>query len=176
MITTSRQPSRIGSAAGPPPGCLTDYAMVPITACIYALIVSPLLAYFLTRHSPTLLEPDWGARIFWPAMAVTTAILVMRNSARLGRLVWPPHILLSVRVPCVRRRQRDVGLQAGELVHQVPTAGDGRNIHRRSGPDGGSKIGYDARAVSLLRLCLRAECFLCARRRSDRGPERREDR
>jgi exopolysaccharide production protein ExoQ len=74
---------------------LDKYAMVTIAACVYALIVSPLLAYFQLKHAPAgaMLEPDWGARIFWPAMAMISAIFAIRNSSRLGRLNWPPHIL-----------------------------------------------------------------------------------
>jgi exopolysaccharide production protein ExoQ len=40
-----------------------------------------------------MLEPDWAARIFWPALAMITAIFAIRNSSRLGRVIWPPHIL-----------------------------------------------------------------------------------
>jgi len=74
---------------------LDKYAIVPISACVYALIVSPLLAHFQLTHSPAgaMLEPDWGARIFWPALAMISAIFVFRNPSRLGRLIWPPHIL-----------------------------------------------------------------------------------
>jgi exopolysaccharide production protein ExoQ len=74
---------------------LDKYAIVPIAACVYALILSPLLQNFLLAHAPAgaMLEPDWAARIFWPALAMISAILVIRNPSRLGRLIWPPHIL-----------------------------------------------------------------------------------
>lgn len=64
---------------------------LPVLACVYALIVSPMITYFLTRHSPNMLEPDIGARIFWPTMLVATVILCLRSP---NRLVWPPHILV----------------------------------------------------------------------------------
>jgi len=70
---------------------LDKYAIVPISACVYALIVSPLLAHFLTTPG-TISETDWSARIFWPALAMISAILAIRNPSR-GRLIWPPHIL-----------------------------------------------------------------------------------
>src|SRR4051794_10029323 len=73
---------------------LDKYAILPITACVYALIVSPLLAHFLLVGAPpgVMLESDWVSRIFWPALAMISAVLVIRNSSRLGQL-WPPHIL-----------------------------------------------------------------------------------
>jgi len=74
---------------------LDKFAAIPIAACVYALIVSPLLAHYLLVHLPpgAMLEPDWGARIFWPGLAIISAIMILRNRSDLGRLVWPPHIL-----------------------------------------------------------------------------------
>lgn len=67
--------------------------MLPIAACAYALIVSPLLSQFLLAGSPpgTTLETEWGTRILWPAMTVTTVVLVIRDSSR--RVSWPPHFV-----------------------------------------------------------------------------------
>jgi O-antigen ligase len=75
---------------------LDKYAIVPISACAFALIVSPLFAhYLLVRSAPlTMMESDWVARIFWPAMTAMSAILVIRNLSGLRRLLWPPHLLI----------------------------------------------------------------------------------
>jgi O-antigen ligase len=69
-------------------------AVVPILACIFALIVFPLLIFvtspevktmqsFLTEHR---LEP----RIFWPAMAAISVVLAVQNRSRLA---LAPHII-----------------------------------------------------------------------------------
>jgi exopolysaccharide production protein ExoQ len=73
---------------------LDKYAFVPISACVFALIVSPLLAHFLLPdHKATIIQTDYEARIFWPAMAAISVIFAVRDRSRLGRLIWPPHIL-----------------------------------------------------------------------------------
>ena len=90
MSTISRHPTELVRAQSPA-WMLDGLAKITVTACVYALIVSPMMAYLLTRHSPNMLEPDIGARIFWPAMMVATLVLGLRSS---NRLVWPPHILL----------------------------------------------------------------------------------
>jgi exopolysaccharide production protein ExoQ len=94
MSKASRHPPELGQPRSSAP-MLDKYAMVPISACVYALIVSPLLAHYLYLHLPpgAMLEPDLGARIFWPALAMISAIFVIRDSSRLRRLSWPPHIL-----------------------------------------------------------------------------------
>ena len=61
---------------------------------LFALIVSPLLFYFLPpANTATGMETDYAARIFWPAMAAISVIFAVQNRSRLGRLAWPPHIL-----------------------------------------------------------------------------------
>jgi O-antigen ligase len=70
---------------------LDKYAILPISACVFALIVQPLLTHTL-QEAPSL-ETDYEARIFWPSIAAISVILVARNSSRLGKLTWPPHIL-----------------------------------------------------------------------------------
>src|SRR5579872_697956 len=74
---------------------LDKFAKIPIAACFYALIVSPLLAHYLLVHLPVgaMLEPDWGARIFWPALTIVSAVIILQNPSRFGRLTWPPHVL-----------------------------------------------------------------------------------
>jgi exopolysaccharide production protein ExoQ len=70
-------------------------AIVPISACVYASIVSPLLL-FVTGSANTLqsvMESRPENRIFWPAMAAISVVLAVQNRSRLGRLAWPPHII-----------------------------------------------------------------------------------
>jgi exopolysaccharide production protein ExoQ len=73
---------------------IDKYAIVPIFACAYATIVSPLLDFFAATHSHIQnAEPGLPNRIFWPAMAAVSVVLAMRNYSRLSRLTWPPHII-----------------------------------------------------------------------------------
>jgi exopolysaccharide production protein ExoQ len=93
MSKASRHPLELGQS-GSSASMLDKYAFVPILACVFALIVSPLLAHFL--HPPqmaTIIQTDYEARIFWPAIAAISFILAVQNRSRLGRLIWPPHIL-----------------------------------------------------------------------------------
>jgi exopolysaccharide production protein ExoQ len=72
---------------------IDKYAIVPISACIYALIVSPLLIYFNSFPIQTLqaaMESRPENRIFWPAIAAISVILAVRNRSR---LTFPPHII-----------------------------------------------------------------------------------
>jgi len=71
-------------------------AIVPISACVFALIVFPLsllvtssdqsLQGLLTEHRPE-------NRIFWPAMTAITVALAAQNRSRLGRSTLPPHLI-----------------------------------------------------------------------------------
>ena len=67
---------------------LDRYAIVPVSACVFAVIGSPLFLYFSYP-----VDTDYQARIFWPAMAAITVMLVVRSGSRLRGLTWPPHIL-----------------------------------------------------------------------------------
>jgi exopolysaccharide production protein ExoQ len=71
---------------------LDKYATVPILACIFALIVSPLLIFF---NPPDLqaINARPENRIFWPVMAAISILLAMRNGSHLAKLTWPPHII-----------------------------------------------------------------------------------
>jgi exopolysaccharide production protein ExoQ len=90
MSRASRLP--LGSdLPGSPASILDKYATVPITACVFALIVSPLSFYFYPTHSIT--DTDYEARIFWPVMAAISIIFAAQNGSRFRRLVSPPHIL-----------------------------------------------------------------------------------
>jgi exopolysaccharide production protein ExoQ len=76
------------------------YAVLSILACVYAVIVSPLVAYFSltpreSRKSALqgLMEPQPWNRYFWSALFVISIILAIQNRARLAKLTWPPHLI-----------------------------------------------------------------------------------
>lgn len=73
---------------GPAPATIMDkFALLPIVACVFALIVSPLLLFMTdlkTLESQTLASDARPEnRIFWPALAAISIILVARNRSRL---------------------------------------------------------------------------------------------
>ena len=73
---------------GPAPATLMDkFALLPILACVFALIVSPLLLFLTdlkTLESQTLASDARPEnRIFWPALAAISLVLVVRNRSRL---------------------------------------------------------------------------------------------
>src|SRR6516162_6701099 len=75
---------------------IDNCAIVPILACVFAVLVSPLFIYFTTSDLNTLqniIEPRLEPRIFWPAMAAISVVLAVRHSSRLGRLSFPPNII-----------------------------------------------------------------------------------
>jgi exopolysaccharide production protein ExoQ len=67
-------------------------AIVPISACVFALIVAPLLL-FVTPPDAHTLEARPENRLFWPAIAAISVVLVVQNRSRLARLTLPPHIV-----------------------------------------------------------------------------------
>jgi exopolysaccharide production protein ExoQ len=89
MYKASRHPSKSGQPSSSAL-MLDKYAIVPISACAFALIASPLLMQLLQLQP---LETDYAARIFWPALAAISIMFAIRDSSRFGRLIWPPHIL-----------------------------------------------------------------------------------
>jgi exopolysaccharide production protein ExoQ len=84
--------------SGPTPEAMFDkYAIIPILACVYALIVAPLFDFFTDlqalESAALSAEARPDSRIFWPAMAAISVVLALQNRSRLGRLTWPPHII-----------------------------------------------------------------------------------
>src|SRR6516225_1396936 len=67
---------------------IDNCAIVPISACVFALIVSPLLLLFTPLQSVMESRPE--TRIFWPALAAISVGLVVLNRSR---LTLPPHII-----------------------------------------------------------------------------------
>jgi exopolysaccharide production protein ExoQ len=74
-------------------------AMVPVLACVYTEIVSPLLMFLsspptnaslsLAERLQLLMSPRLENKIFWPALAVIAVVLLLRNRSRPA---LPPHI------------------------------------------------------------------------------------
>ena len=81
--------------SGPTPKAIIDkFAIVPISACVFALIVDPLLIFFTdfqTLHRAVeAAEARPGPRFFWPAIAVISVLLAVQNRSR---LTLPPLII-----------------------------------------------------------------------------------
>jgi exopolysaccharide production protein ExoQ len=93
----SRGASRTALSGPTPKGMIDKCTMVPISACVFALIVAPLLIFLTdlqTLESTTLAgEARPENRIFWPAMVAISVVLAAQNHSRLSRLTWPPHII-----------------------------------------------------------------------------------
>jgi exopolysaccharide production protein ExoQ len=72
------------------------YALVPLVACGFSVIVFPLLG-FLNPSSNAAMLSGMDARpenrIFWPAMAAISLLLAAQNRSRFAKLTWPPHII-----------------------------------------------------------------------------------
>jgi exopolysaccharide production protein ExoQ len=94
MSKVSMHSFELGRARSPTP-IVDSCAIVPIAACAYASIISPLLLYFSDRSTSlqSIMEPRLEHRIFWPAMAAISVVLAVRNRSRFGRLTLPPHII-----------------------------------------------------------------------------------
>jgi exopolysaccharide production protein ExoQ len=95
MSKASMHSFELGRARSSAP-MIDKCAIVPISACVYASIVNPLLIFYLNPPAHTLqslMEVNSWNRIFWPAMAAISVILAVRNRSRLGRLTWPPNII-----------------------------------------------------------------------------------
>jgi exopolysaccharide production protein ExoQ len=71
---------------------LDKFAIVPIAACVFALIVAPLLL-FVAPPDKNMLEARPENRIFWPIMVAISVVLIVRDHSRRGRLSLPPHII-----------------------------------------------------------------------------------
>jgi exopolysaccharide production protein ExoQ len=68
---------------------IDKFAILPILACVFAAIVSPL-EYTILGVSTT--EARLDTRIFWPFMAATSVVLAVQHRYRLRRPL-PPHII-----------------------------------------------------------------------------------
>jgi exopolysaccharide production protein ExoQ len=71
------------------------YATVPILACAFALIIFPILTFVTASDlaRPQFAESRAEPRIFWPAMAMISVLLLARNWFRISKLAWPPPVI-----------------------------------------------------------------------------------
>ena len=72
-----------------PKGMIDKFAILPISACVFSLIVSPLLFFFTPSNFGTV-EARPEPRFFWPAMFAISVLMVVQNRSR---LTLPPHII-----------------------------------------------------------------------------------
>src|SRR5258707_285035 len=81
---------RITVLSGPAPKTIIDKcAILPILACVFSTIVSPLeYTIFALPDTATRLD----TRIFWPVMAAISVVLAVQYRSRL-RGPLPPHII-----------------------------------------------------------------------------------
>jgi len=82
------------SRARPFTPMIDKWSILPILACAYASIVMPLISF---ASGPATLknitESHLENRIFWPAMAASAVVLIVRNRSRSGKRTLPPHII-----------------------------------------------------------------------------------
>jgi exopolysaccharide production protein ExoQ len=78
-------------------------AVVPTLVCAYAVIFGPLYEFFypLSLDGGGNLEAGIPNRIFWPTMAVLTAIIVARNLSRFDRHLFPSNIVWLALLLCL---------------------------------------------------------------------------
>ena len=69
---------------------------LPILACAYALILSPLILFFNSSPElvPGVIETPGDNKIVWPVLAVIALYSVATNRSRDKNFTWPPHMLL----------------------------------------------------------------------------------
>jgi exopolysaccharide production protein ExoQ len=95
MAKTSMHSHELARPRSPAP-MLDQFAILPILACAFASIVSPLLSFFNPTNEQAMLNGSATSldnRIFWPAMAAISILLAMQTSSRLAKLTWPPNII-----------------------------------------------------------------------------------
>lgn len=73
---------------------LDKFVLVPIAACVFATVLSPLILSFCNPLDPICtLESRPENKIFWPAMAVIAVIFAAQNASRVARLRLPLHLV-----------------------------------------------------------------------------------
>jgi O-antigen ligase len=74
---------------------LLNLFAIPILACIFAVIVSPLMEFTTLVQSTGLgaIETRYENKLFWPALAAAALVPAGLNFSRFGTIAWPPHVL-----------------------------------------------------------------------------------
>jgi exopolysaccharide production protein ExoQ len=90
----SRSASHAALSGPTPKRTIDKFTILPISACVFALIAYPLLLVLsdpqTLHHATQAAEARPEPRFFWPAMAVISVLLSTQNSSR---LTLPPHII-----------------------------------------------------------------------------------
>jgi exopolysaccharide production protein ExoQ len=90
----SRSASHAALSGPTPKRTIDKFTILPISACVFALIAYPLLLVLsdpqTLHHATQAAEARPEPRFFWPAMAVISVLLSAQNSYR---LTLPPHII-----------------------------------------------------------------------------------
>ena len=82
---------------------IDKWSFLPILAVVYTSIVMPLISFFVSPPATmqstlqSAVEGQLANRIFWPAMAASSVVLVMRNRSRIGKLIYLPILPVSSR-------------------------------------------------------------------------------
>jgi exopolysaccharide production protein ExoQ len=88
--------------ARPSTSMIDKYLIIPISACVYTIMVAPLLAFITTTGSgrlsatsslQVLMTPRPENKIFWPAAAAISLLFAAQNRSR---LTFPPHIICLI--------------------------------------------------------------------------------
>jgi exopolysaccharide production protein ExoQ len=75
---------------------ILDKFLLPLAACAFALIVSPLLIVLTSDGDKTLesvMAVRYENKVFWPVMLALTLIVVFRHRERFSRASFPPNII-----------------------------------------------------------------------------------
>ena len=98
---------------------LDKYGAVTVAACVFALIVFPILTFaYLPRMGRRCRFSPPEPRLFWPAMTAITILLAAQNRLRFDEFTWPPHILcLFAYLTCWSKCR--LGVQSTELVRPI---------------------------------------------------------
>jgi O-antigen ligase len=76
------------------PGLAASFFSIPNLACLFTVVVAPLLLFMSDTGSsaPGAMDSRYENKIFWPLLALATAIFAARHVPPRGRFVWPPHV------------------------------------------------------------------------------------
>ncbi len=91
MAQILRPNSKAASSSG-----IDMYTMIPLIACVFALILSPLLISIAPPTSLVAFEPRVESRIFWPVFTAISLLMLMQRPSKLWRLSRIPNILFLV--------------------------------------------------------------------------------